>query len=131
MLIQMVLPFKAVGKGRPRWTGTRMVTPETTKVFEQQVAYRYKVHGHMFSGPVSIKIDCGFAPPKAASKKARDAMIGQVYTHKPDADNITKAILDALNGVAYADDRMVWSVSCVKRYALEDSIMLTIEGVDE
>lgn len=26
---------------------------------------------------------------------------------KPDADNIAKAVLDALNGVAYADDKQV------------------------
>lgn len=35
---------------------------------------------------------------------------------KPDADNILKAVLDALNGVAYEDDRQVVEVLCIKKY---------------
>ena len=35
---------------------------------------------------------------------------------KPDVDNITKVILDALNGVAYLDDSGVIAVTVEKEY---------------
>ena len=38
-------------------------------------------------------------------------------TKKPDADNIIKCILDALNGLAYHDDSQVVGVICQKFYA--------------
>lgn len=35
---------------------------------------------------------------------------------KPDVDNVTKAILDALNGIAFSDDRQIVQVTCAKWY---------------
>lgn len=35
---------------------------------------------------------------------------------KPDADNIIKIIADALNGVAYNDDKQIVMCSCGKYY---------------
>ena len=40
-------------------------------------------------------------------------------TKKPDTDNIAKAILDALNGVAYYDDAQVVELHVVKKYSDE------------
>ena len=37
-------------------------------------------------------------------------------TVKPDTDNIAKSILDALNGIAYKDDKQVVTLSVKKRY---------------
>ena len=37
-------------------------------------------------------------------------------TKKPDIDNIIKAVLDALNGVAYKDDTQVVQVMATKKY---------------
>ena len=38
-------------------------------------------------------------------------------TKKPDADNILKIIADALNGIAYADDKQVVTAEVQKLYA--------------
>lgn len=45
--------------------------------------------------------------PKSYSKKRRAEMANTPCTVKPDCDNVAKAVLDALNGVAYADDACV------------------------
>lgn len=37
-------------------------------------------------------------------------------TKKPDVDNIIKIIADALNGVAYNDDKQIVMCSCGKYY---------------
>jgi len=36
---------------------------------------------------------------------------------KPDIDNVLKAMLDALTGIAWKDDRQVWFMDCRKYYA--------------
>lgn len=43
--------------------------------------------------------------------------MGEPYTHKPDADNVAKAVLDALNGLAYEDDSQVQELVIIKKYA--------------
>ena len=48
-------------------------------------------------------------------------------TKKPDIDNITKCILDGLNGVAYRDDTQVVEVSAKKIYAEKAEVKVEIE----
>ena len=52
---------------------------------------------------------------KKAEKEA--ALRGEIKpTGKPDADNILKAILDALNEFAYDDDRYIYKVTIERIY---------------
>ena len=46
--------------------------------------------------------------------------------HKPDADNIGKIILDALNGIAYADDNQVTQLNIKKNYGSKSCIKVKI-----
>lgn len=56
-----------------------------------------------FGGPVSVSIEVSAPLPKARPKKVE----AEPYTVKPDADNVAKQVLDALNGLAYEDDARV------------------------
>lgn len=47
-------------------------------------------------------------------------------TKKPDIDNITKAILDALNKVAYKDDSAIVRFSIEKYYSDSPRVEVTI-----
>lgn len=53
-------------------------------------------------GPVALRIVYCFPRPKAA--RGRDRVW---KTTRPDLDNLEKAVMDALSGVAYIDDRQV------------------------
>ena len=53
--------------------------------------------------------------------------MGKPYTKKPDADNLAKAILDALNGVAYPDDAQIVTLTVRKRYGEADMVHVLIE----
>jgi Holliday junction resolvase RusA-like endonuclease len=56
---------------------------------------------------------------------------GCIYpTKKPDADNIAKIILDALNGVAYTDDTQVINLLVQKRYGEAPEVKVEITEVN-
>jgi Holliday junction resolvase RusA-like endonuclease len=72
------------------------------------------VHGE----PVSVVIDLVFARPKSHLRKAGLAKDAPRYP-RPDVDNATKAVLDALNGVAWEDDSQVTRLVVEKSYGTE------------
>lgn len=114
MTITFTIPGEPEGKGRPRFarvgSAVRTFTPEKTRAYEDRVrlAYRGAAHGMMFGDkPVMLTVTAYYATPSSASRKRQDALIGKPCAKKPDADNVLKAIADALNGVAYDDDKQV------------------------
>jgi Holliday junction resolvase RusA-like endonuclease len=83
--------------------------------FKQAVRLAYvNAGGEILKGPVCVNIDCWFARPKGHSKKRSEQPEPKVT--KPDSDNLAKAILDALNGIAYEDDSQVYSLEVQKWY---------------
>lgn len=50
-------------------------------------------------------------------------------SRKPDVDNIEKAVLDALNGIAYKDDARVHRTSGAKFYGAPPRLEITIKEV--
>ena len=46
---------------------------------------------------------------------------------KPDCDNIAKIILDSLNGIAYADDKQIISLSVEKYYGDTPKVCLILQ----
>lgn len=74
-----------------------------------------------YQGPVAIQIDLFFARP--ASHFGTGGNAGKVKpkspwykTTKPDVDKLCRAILDALSGTVYADDKQVVKLIANKRY---------------
>lgn len=86
----------------------------------------------MITGPVFIAITAYHPIPKSANKADRAAMESnaRLPMRKPDADNIGKIILDALNGVAYKDDSQVVGLLVLKRYG-EPRVEVNIMGKEE
>lgn len=121
------VPGKPQGKARAR-TGynprTKQVmshTPDNTVLYENFIKTCYmQTTDKIFdnSEPLSICIVACFEPVKSTSKKQRELMMWNKIrpTKKPDIDNIIKAVLDALNGVAYKDDTQVVQVMATKKY---------------
>ena len=68
--------------------------------------------------PLEISILALYSVPKYVSNKTKELMLnGRLFpTKKPDADNIIKVILDALNGLAYRDDVQICRVYFEKMY---------------
>ena len=64
------------------------------------------------------------------SKKFKEAALASKErpTKKPDADNIVKAILDALNGLMYKDDSCIVELHCIKYYSDVPRVEVYVDG---
>ena len=83
--------------------------------YKQAVRLAYVNAGNdVLEGPVSIRIVCWFGRPKSHSKKRRQQREPKIT--KPDADNLGKGNLDALNEIAYDDDGQVYMLTVEKWY---------------
>lgn len=138
-MITFLVEAKPQGKARARTfydkraDKMRSVTPEKTKSYEDLIRWSYKAAGGQYMGEKLVKVEIqAFYPiPKSFSKKKRnDAIFERIRpTTKPDCDNIIKVVLDALNGVAYYDDKQVVSVSCEKYYGETGYLHITIQEI--
>ena len=110
----------------------RSVTPERTISYEELIRWSFVSQGGKYGGHSAsfrVEISARYEVPRSWSKKKRTAALsGEILPQvKPDCDNVVKTVLDALNGVAYNDDRQVVYVACRKKYAEEGSILVKIE----
>ena len=110
-------------------------TPETTISYENlvKVEYARQCGKQVLDGALSVEIVAFFPVPKSESKK-RTALMeeGAIYhTKKPDADNIAKCVLDAINGIAFKDDSQVSKMTVVKKYARQPHTTVKLAEMDK
>ena len=129
MIIEFTIPGEPTGKARPRITRNgRAYTPGKSVNYENWVKWIYQteVGDKKFEDDVALMILVkAFYPiPKSASKKKKFEMIKNDIrpTKKPDADNILKIVCDALNGIAYHDDKQIVCAKIEKLYSLDPRV---------
>ena len=110
----VVVPWIIKPKGRPKVnTHTRRAyTPTETRDEEAKVATAARGSMSFFNAsmspypqPVGVSLTLVVAKPRGA--KGKNLPAHPVGYFKGDVDNIFKLVQDALNGVAYTDDRQV------------------------
>lgn len=107
----MIHKFKVYGKirgqGRPRVTYDRRHTykAENDRKWERKIKEEYINSGGMHFGnkPIAMAVISHRTLPKSYSKK----IVDESDTIKPDASNILKSVEDALNKIAYDDDKQI------------------------
>lgn len=118
------------GKGRPRFTKTgHAFTPQATRDYEKLIAEEYKAaKGETLDGYIRVNIKAYYKIPKATTKEKRGMIERGLLKPavKPDIDNVVKAILDGLNGVAYHDDNQVVYVDGEKFYAEDPCVIVEV-----
>ena len=124
---------KVRGQGRPRFARGHAYQKKADTTYKAKIAEQYRQQGGRFFGamPLSVTIDVQRALPKSLWDKVRALF----DTCKPDCDNIAKAVLDALNGVAFDDDAQVVMLLVRKfprvRMSSDDEyVRVTIADVD-
>lgn len=125
---------KIVGKQRPRvnmYSGM-VYTPGKTKDYETLIQQSFKIKYKNFmqlEGRISVEIIAYLAIPKSAKKSEIPKMLNNEIspTKKPDVDNITKSVLDAMNNFVFKDDNQVSKVAVEKRYGNVEKIVVKVE----
>ncbi len=114
MILRATILGEPVGKGRPRVVTVqgrpRGVTPPKTRAWEQAAAWvlRHAHSGPPVEGPVCVVVDAiKSRPMRLLRRKDPDGLLWR--TTKPDVDNVSKAVLDALEkaGVIRNDTQVV------------------------
>lgn len=137
MRYQFNIQEKAIGKQRPRYSSRthKMYTPTATRSFEEKVRWaftsKYNIETELSTKPISAIIKVYYEPATSLSDKKKNSLYGQPYAKTPDTDNIAKAILDSLNGLAYKDDSQVTSLVVDKYYGKENLIEVDLEEINE
>lgn len=110
---EQVIARRPRSKGRPRFvkkTG-HTYTPKETLVYEKELAWLY--NGPKFDGPLHVVLTFDETKiivkikemnPETTSSKLRG-----------DIDNYAKSVLDALNGVAFTDDKQIMRLELRKQ----------------
>lgn len=143
-MIQFTIPGQPVAKGRPRARIVKqkdgpgfvsLYTPAETQAYEAKVSQLAKrAMGATFpsSRPIEVMLELRMQIPVSWSKKKQvAASAGQVRaTKKPDADNVLKAVVDACNGIVWADDSQIVVTTVRKLYHAEPCVILAVREVE-
>ena len=134
MIYEFEMIGDIVGKARPRMntrTG-KAYTPTNTKNYEyflRQWFIREYPNFTTIETRVKVTIIAYFGIPKSTSKRKEAEMLAGLIspTKKPDADNIIKIVLDAMNKFAFKDDTQITKLEVEKIYGIEEKLQIKIE----
>lgn len=120
--VEFSVPFCA-GKQRPRMAKSHAYKTQTETIREEAIALAFEEAGGV-KAPSGVPVSVSICAQKKSKTSADKPFIG-----KPDADNVAKLVLDALNGRAWHDDSQVTRLEIDKLAytAKVDRIHVTID----
>lgn len=142
--INLIILGEPMGKQRPRATriGKRVsiYNPKETTTYENKIVNEYRRNygdDKVFADEVPLfatikivhKLEKQHIGKRGINKTGQEKLSGKYPPmKKPDIDNVAKICLDALNGVAYDDDKCVVALFCYKEYhETKEYVEITIE----
>lgn len=104
-----------IGKGRDR-------KPHPIVHFRAMVAkYGAEAHpGPPIDQPILLTIRCLFPRPSSKRWKTREMPREPYTSQRNDWDNLGKSVCDALNGIVWVDDGLIWDAHVVREIAAGD-----------
>ena len=137
-MIEFEIPGQPVAKARARTVRTkggkvRTYTPVKTKNWEQfaQISAWAEYSGAPIAGPIMLTVIAVFGLPVSWPKWKKDAaQDGRIiHASKPDADNVLKAVKDALNGIIWIDDAQVSRAVITKKYGAAAKVKIIVREI--
>lgn len=122
-MIKFTAPLEPVPFPRPSSNGTRRFNPPRYTAFKQAlglIANRAMNGQAPFQGEVKLHAD--FFRPKPRPRKGQKPQVSFIG----DTDNYLKAVMDALIGICYVDDRQVTALSGRKIFG-DPHILIELE----
>lgn len=121
--MQIIIEGKPLVKERPFPVKTKsgkvkMFTPQKTTSYENLVRLKASEifkDKQPFSKPVSLKVVFYMPRPQHLIWKTKPMPV-TFCDKRPDIDNLAKAVIDGLNGVAFFDDKQIVMLQLLKCY---------------
>lgn len=101
---------------RPRVTRWGTHYPKRYQDFKEELSLLGKAQ--KFKGGHQLMVDFYMPMPKSLSKKKKKELLGYPHKHRPDLDNLVKAVLDCL----WEEDSIVSEIHATKQWAEEGKI---------
>jgi len=120
-MVSFTVKIEPVAKARPRVSMRHgrafAYTPKKSADYERAIAA--ECPKALMEGPLALSLQFGISIPKSWSKQKKADAVANVIrpTSRPDIDNYIKAVMDAVNGLAYHDDSQVVSIFAKLIYA--------------
>lgn len=138
-MISFVVWGNPVAKGRPRFRRqgeyVKAYTDQRTVNYESLVGIEYVRQCKRFIFPnnaaLRIIITAYMPIPRSTSKRETARLMTETVPHtkKPDTDNLAKAVLDGLLGLAYRDDSQISELVAKKYYSLNPRVEVEIDEI--
>ena len=134
MIYRFEVPVERIySKARPRFSKGHAYSPKTNRLMEGWItnAFKQAYPNHTpITTALSLEIIAYFKLPTTTKKSEYNALISTPCLKTPDADNILKQI-DALNGIAFEDDRLVYNATVKKLWGDTNKLIITMETLEE
>ena len=135
--IKLIIKGKPEPQGRPRASRARnriiMRDPETSRNYKRSVAWQAKSQWNKrpLEGALAVEMDIYRQIPKSTSNVRRERKNAKEIRPivRPDIDNYTKSVLDALDGIVWKDDAQVVTLSANKYYSDDPRVELTVRQI--
>lgn len=125
--MRIVIPGKPKYQKRHRTGKNGTYNPSATdKKAIKKALLAYK-NGGLIDTPCKVEIVAYYPFLKSWSKKEKAISEGAPKITKPDADNIAKLYLDAMNDVILLDDNIICDLRVVKLYSIHPCVVIDIE----
>ncbi len=110
---------KLRARARRTPTGIQSYTPAGTVANMNIIALEYERAcweqlGELAYAPADTPVRVEIITHQAVPNSRKKSIEWEHATFKPDVDNVGKLVLDALNGVAYEDDKQIVELSVIK-----------------
>lgn len=131
ILFDDFIPGLPIGQPRVKATSfgahARVYTPNTADLWKAQVSEAVRAAGVQLTSPVFMRLSFFMPRPKYHfGSKGLKANAPSWHTSKPDIDNLVKAVLDSLGGIAFKNDSEVAKIEAAKAYSSTPGLQLII-----
>ena len=139
MQIEFAVLGDPQGQGRPRFARqgkfVHTYDPPKSREYKAKVAQSFQraYTGEPLAKPIRLTIKAVFSVPRSYSKSRTWACLEGLEkpAKKPDFDNIAKGVCDALNGLAYEDDKQIVQASVYKVYGPQAKVVVSLEEIEQ
>ncbi len=70
--------------------------------------------------PLQMTLQFCLPMPKSWTQIKKDDLAGRPHVSRPDADNLAKAVMDALQGICYLEDSQIFDLAVAKHWVTAD-----------